>query len=91
MIALGTLVLLNNPDAFAKLRDTNDPAVSLQIVDELLRYLTIVHSGLVDRVALEDVRISGQLVCSGKHVVMNLTAGNYDSAVFENPEHFDIQ
>ena len=48
MIALGTLaVLLNNPDAFAKLRDTNDPAVSLQIVDELLRYLTIVHSGLV--------------------------------------------
>jgi len=35
-------------------------ALSLKIVDELLRYLTIVHSGLVDRVATEDLEICGK-------------------------------
>lgn len=88
MIALGTLVLLRNPDAFATLRD-GDPAASLRIVDELLRYLTIVHSGLVDRVATEDFELGGQLIRKGEHVMMNLTAGNYDSGFAEHPERFD--
>lgn len=91
MIALGTLVLLKNPQAMAKIRESDDPAVSLRIVDELLRYLTIVHSGLVDRVALEDMEISGQLVKKGEHVVMNLTAGNYDTAFVDDPDRFDIE
>ncbi|WP_235435919.1 cytochrome P450 [Mycobacterium sp. EPa45] len=90
MIALGTLVLLKNPDAFARLRDSDDPTVRLQIIDELLRYLTIVHSGLVDRIATEDFELGGQLVRKGEHVMMNLTAGNYDPAFVENPERFDI-
>lgn len=90
MIALGTLVLLKNPEAFAALRDSDDPEVSLRIVDELLRYLTIVHSGLVDRVATEDFELGGQLIRTGEHVMMNLTAGNYDPAFVEHPEHFDM-
>lgn len=88
MIGLGTLVLLRNPDAFAKLRD-GDAAASIRIVDELLRYLTIVHSGLVDRVATEDFELGGQLVRKGEHVMMNLTAGNYDPEFAEHPERFD--
>jgi cytochrome P450 len=91
MIALGTLVLLKHPEAMAILRETDDPAVQLKIVDELLRYLTIVHSGLVDRLALEDMEINGQLVRKGEHVVMNLTAGNYDTAFVADPERFDIE
>jgi cytochrome P450 len=91
MIALGTLVLLKNPDVFVTLRETDDPAMTLKIVDELLRYLTIVHSGLVDRVALEDLEINGQPVRKGEHVVMNLTAGNYDTAFVADPERFDCQ
>ena len=91
MIALGTLVLLKHPEAMAKLRESDDPAVSLKIIDELLRYLTIVHSGLVDRVALEDMEIEGQLVREGEHVVMNLTAGNYDTAFVDDPDRFDIE
>jgi cytochrome P450 len=51
--------------------------------------LTIVHSGLVDRVATEDFELGGQLVRKGEHVMMNLTAGNYDSAFAEHPERFD--
>lgn len=90
MISLGVLVLLQNPDAMARLVETDDPAVSLKIVEELLRYLTIVHSGLVDRVAIEDMELGGQFISAGEHVVMNLPAGNFDSAFVDNPEVFDI-
>jgi cytochrome P450 len=90
MIALGTVVLLQHPEVMARLRETDDPAVSLNIVDELLRYLTIVHSGLVDRVATEDMEFSGELIRAGDHVVMNLTAGNYDPLYVDNPDVFDV-
>ena len=91
MIALGTMLLLDHPDVMTQLRENDDPAVSLKIVDELLRYLTIVHSGLVDRVATEDLEICGQLVCAGEHVMMNLVAGNFDSEFVDNPDIFDIE
>lgn len=90
MIALGTLVLLQHPEAMTRLRETDDPEISLNIVDELLRYLTIVHSGLVDRVATEDMEFGGEHIRAGEHVVMNLTAGNYDPGYVDNPEVFDI-
>jgi cytochrome P450 len=50
MVGLGTLALLENPDVLARVRDTDDPKVVSNAVEELLRYLTIVHS-LVARVA----------------------------------------
>lgn len=91
MIALGTLILLQNPEAMTRLRETDDPVLGLKIVEELLRYLTIVHSGLVDRVAIEDMEISGQLIRAGEHVLMNLPGGNFDTAFVEDPERFDIE
>jgi cytochrome P450 len=91
MIALGTLILLQNPEAMTKLRETDDPVLGLKIIEELLRYLTIVHSGLVDRVAVEDMEISGQLIRAGEHVLMNLPGGNFDTAFVEEPERFDIE
>ena len=54
-----------------------------------MRYLTIVHSQ-VDRVALEDLTINGQLIRAGERVLMNLPAGNWDSAFVDNPDAFDI-
>lgn len=62
MIALGTFALLENPDQLAALRA--DPGKADQAVEELLRYLTITHTGA--RAALEDVEIGGQLVKAGK-------------------------
>jgi cytochrome P450 len=91
MIALGTLILLQNPEAMTRLRETDDPVLGLKIIEELLRYLTIVHSGLVDRVAVEDMEISGQLIRAGEHVLMNLPGGNFDSVFVEDPERFDIE
>jgi cytochrome P450 len=89
MIALGSLALLQHPDELARLRVTDDPAVVANIVEELMRYLTIVHS-LVERVALEDLTIGGQLVHAGDVVLMNLPAGNWDPDFVDNPDTFDV-
>jgi cytochrome P450 len=89
MIALGTLALLRHPDAQAKIRNADDPTVIANAVEELLRYLTIVHSNVV-RVATEDVTIGGQLIRAGEGVIMNLPAGNWDDRFCTNPDVLDI-
>jgi cytochrome P450 len=89
MIALGTLYLLHNPEAVAQICATDDPKVVTSAIDELLRYLTIVTS-LVDRIAVEDVEIGGQLVRAGEGLIMNLPSGNRDPALSDDPDAFDI-
>jgi cytochrome P450 len=89
MIALGTVALLEHRDIWDRLRDTDDPALAANVVEELMRYLTIVHS-LVDRVALEDLTIGGQLIRAGEIMLINLPAGNWDPDFADEPEHFDI-
>ena len=88
MISLGTVVLLEHPEVFERLGQTDDPAVVANIVEELMRYLTIVHSQ-VDRVATEDLMIGGQLIRAGDFVMMSLLAGNWDAEFVDNPESFD--
>jgi cytochrome P450 len=90
MISLGTVALLQHADVFARLGQTNDPAVIANIVEELMRYLSIVHSQ-VDRVAIEDLTIGGQLIRAGDWVVMNLPAGNWDAGFVDNPETLDAE
>jgi cytochrome P450 len=89
MIALGTLALLQHPDELARLRQTDDPAVVANVVEELMRYLTIVHSQ-VDRVAVDDLVLGGQQIRAGDAVLMNLPAGNWDTAFVDNPDALDI-
>ncbi|MBP2320407.1 cytochrome P450 [Kibdelosporangium banguiense] len=89
MIGLGTLALLENPGTLARLRDTDDPRVISNAVEELLRYLTIVHS-LVARVAKEDIEIGGTLVRAGEGLIMNLPAANRDPAFLDDPDSLDV-
>lgn len=88
MISLGTVALLQHPEVYARLGHTEDRAVVANIVEELMRYLTIVHSQ-VDRVATQDFTLGGQLIRAGDFVVMNLPAGNWDTEFVEDPETFD--
>jgi cytochrome P450 len=88
MIALGTVALLEHPEVFERLGQTGDPAVIANVVEELMRYLSIVHSQ-VDRVATEDLVIGGQLIRAGEFVLMSLLAGNWDAAFVDHPESFD--
>jgi len=89
MIALGTVALLEHPEQLARLRDTDDPKLVANAVEELLRYLTIVHSGR-RRVATEDIEVAGQLVRAGEGVILANDAGNRDEEQFPEPARLDI-
>ncbi|HEX3784362.1 MAG TPA: cytochrome P450 [Pseudonocardiaceae bacterium] len=91
MIGLGTLALLRNPDQLALVRETEDAALIANTVEELLRYLTIVHSGR-RRVATEDVEVGGQLIRAGEGVILANDAGNRDETVFGgDPDQLDVR
>ncbi|AXI80945.1 cytochrome P450 [Peterkaempfera bronchialis] len=87
MTALGTLALLRNPDQAALLR--GEPDLAKGAVEELLRYLSIVHSGL-PRVALEDVELDGTLIRAGEGVMLMLSTANRDAGLFEDGDRLDI-
>ncbi|MFJ1938551.1 MULTISPECIES: cytochrome P450 [unclassified Kitasatospora] len=89
MIALGTLALLQHPDQLARLRESDDPKLIASTVEELLRYLTIVHSGR-RRVALADIEIGGVTIHAGEGVVLANDIGNRDPAAFPDPDRLDV-
>jgi cytochrome P450 len=88
-LALGTMVLLDNPEQAAELRESDDPAVVDSAVEELLRLLTIVHQAR-GRVATEDVEIGGVLVRAGEGVLASNEAANRDPDAFPDPDQLDI-
>ncbi|PWI44375.1 cytochrome P450 [Streptomyces sp. ICBB 8177] len=87
MISFGTLALLRHPEQAARLRE--DPSRIKGAVEELLRYLSVVHFGL-PRAALEDVEIDGTVIRAGEGVLCMLSAANRDGTVFEDPARLDI-
>lgn len=89
MIALGTLALLEHPDQLAELRESGDPKLVAGAVEELLRYLNIVHSGR-RRVALEDIDVAGRTIRAGEGIVLANDIGNRDADVFPDADRLDI-
>lgn len=89
MIALSTLALLMHPDQAALLRESDDPAFIANAVDELLRYLSVTHTGR-RRVAVEDLEIGGQLVKAGEGVILLNSIGDRDETVFPDPGKLDL-
>ncbi|MBB5920014.1 cytochrome P450 [Actinoalloteichus hoggarensis] len=87
MLGLGTLALLRNPEQAALVR--TDPGVVDAAVEELLRWLTIVHAG-VPRTTTEEVTIAGQRIPAGEQVVLALSSANRDPALIDEPDRFDI-
>ncbi|MEU1284476.1 cytochrome P450 [Kitasatospora sp. NPDC005856] len=83
MISLSTALLLERPEQIPGLAD---PATLPGAVEELLRLLTIVHTGL-PRVALEDVELGGVTVRAGEGVMAMLSTANRDEAVFGGAGH----
>ncbi|MFE6820945.1 cytochrome P450 [Streptomyces sp. NPDC057690] len=90
MIALGTLLLLEYPEQLERLRTNDDPQLVVSAVEELLRYLTVAHTGR-RRVALEDVDIAGQTVRAGEGVIMPSDVANRDPEAFPDPGRLDIE
>jgi cytochrome P450 len=88
MLALGTFALLEQPDQLAALRA--DPALMDDAVEELLRYLTIVHLGLF-RFATEDVELAGVRIRAGETVVISLLTANRDIEHWPEPGELDVR
>jgi cytochrome P450 len=87
MIGLGTYTLLTHPDQLAALK--SDPSLLDNAVEELMRYLTIVHTGSF-RAALEDIDAAGVRINAGDMVIISLAAANRDSSAFDQADTFDI-
>jgi len=87
MIALGVALLLENPEQRSRI--TEDPALTPNMVEELLRYFTVSELAMV-RVATEDVEIGGRRIAAGEGVVALVNAANHDPEAFPEPDAFDI-
>ena len=87
MLGLGTLALLRHPEQLAAVRD--DPSQVEPAVEELLRWLSIVHSGM-PRTTTTEVEIAGQTIPAGQLLVLALPAANRDPALVVEPDRLDI-
>jgi cytochrome P450 len=84
MLALGAMALAGDPDRLGLLRADPDRAV-----EELLRYLSVVHAP-TPRIAREDVPVGDQVIKSGEHVLCSLPAANRDAALAAEPDRLDL-
>ncbi|MFI6600354.1 cytochrome P450 [Nonomuraea sp. NPDC050536] len=87
MLGLGTLALLRHPEQLELLR--SEPALVDAAVEELLRWLSIVHAGTA-KVTTTDVEIAGQAIPEGQLVLCALPTANRDPAFIDGPERLDI-
>lgn len=87
MIAHGTFALLTHPEQAEALRA--DPDLAPQAVEELMRYLTIAHTGI--KSALEDVELEGEVIRAGESVTLSLEAANRDPERFPDPDVLDLR
>ncbi|NYI85310.1 cytochrome P450 [Saccharopolyspora hordei] len=86
MLALGALVLLQDRPLLERVRD--DDEVVPGLVEELLRYLTVVQVAF-PRFAREDVEIGGTRIAEGDVVLCSLSGADRDAALGEDVERFD--
>ncbi|MEO3795927.1 cytochrome P450 [Nonomuraea sp. B10E15] len=87
MLGLGTLALLSHPDQLDRLRA--DPSLIDGAVEELLRYLSIVHLGPT-RTALKDIEVHGVRIAAGETVTISLPAANRDPGRFPDPDELRL-
>ncbi len=86
MLALGTIVLLREPDHFRLIHD-DDSAIG-PFVEELLRYLTVVQLAF-PRFATQDMEIAGVQIAKGDVVLVSLSGANRDQALGSGMDAFD--
>lgn len=87
-IGLGTLLLTQHPDQLALVRD--DPSVLRTAVEEILRFLSIVHTGS-PRVVTEDITIGGETIPAGEMVMVSLPSANRDTDFLSDADVFDVR
>ncbi|WP_030430162.1 cytochrome P450 [Allokutzneria albata] len=86
-VANSILVLLTQPEQYARLRD--DRRIMDSAVDELLRYVPVMN-GVVVLQATQDIELHGRTIHAGEAVLPVLAAANRDDAVFHEADRLDL-
>lgn len=81
------ITLFRHRDQWDRLCD--DPDLVPSAVEELLRYVPITRSGL-ERVATEDVELSGVTIPAGTTVLPLVNAAHFDPAFVPDPQRLDV-
>ncbi|MGV0836317.1 cytochrome P450 [Mycolicibacterium thermoresistibile] len=87
MLSLAALALLRHPGQLAAVRD--DPTAAAPAVEELLRWLSIVHTTL-PRITTTEVDVAGTVIPAGQLVFVSLPSGNRDPDFVDDPDRLDI-
>ncbi|MFJ3212622.1 cytochrome P450 [Streptomyces flaveolus] len=87
MISLSLLSMLTRPEHRRFVLENPDKLDA--VVEELLRFLSIVHFGL-GRTVVADTEFQGVRMKKGELVVVSLVAANRDPRRFEDPELLDF-
>lgn len=85
-LGYGLYTLLSEPARWEELAGA--PESVDRVVEEMLRYLTIIDANPTERTALEDVQLGGVMIFAGETVVVSLLAGNRDPRRFPDPDEF---
>ncbi len=86
MLALGSYLLAESPDAITLLRE--DPASVDRVVEELLRHLTVVQVAFL-RFAKHDLVLGGKQISDGDAVAISLLGANRDPRLGAGLDVFD--
>ncbi|WP_336204363.1 cytochrome P450 [Nonomuraea sp. LPB2021202275-12-8] len=87
MLSLGTLALLRHPGQLELLR--KEPERVDAAIEELLRWLSIVHSGTF-KVTTTEVELAGRTLGPGELVACALPAANRDPRLLPDPDRLDL-
>ncbi|MFY0529028.1 cytochrome P450 family protein [Archangium gephyra] len=87
LISGGTLALLQHPEQLERLR--KEPALIEPAVEELLRYASPVEIS-TERIAREDITVSGVTIPRGDLVFAVLASANRDERQFKDPNTLDL-
>jgi cytochrome P450 len=86
LISNGVVTLQRHPDQRAFV--SADPARLPNMVEEVLRYESPVHSQA--RTTTRDVALHGEVIPEGKKVLLLFASGGRDERAFPDPDRFDV-
>ncbi|WP_188317104.1 cytochrome P450 [Solihabitans fulvus] len=82
------VALLRRPAQFEQLRQ--EPGLVPGAVEELLRFLMLSPTGMLIRIATDDLDLGGERIRAGEGVLALANVANRDPAVFDDPEELDL-
>jgi len=87
MLGLSVLVLQQDRDNWHAV--VRDPEGLPTMLEELVRYITVLQLAPFTRIALEDLEVGGVQIRAGQRVQVSAAAANRDPAFLDRPDEFE--